>query len=102
MYCVKKGGDRQALHEALRRHSVAASRRIKEEGAENDLFSRIIADPAFGLDRGELESLCDVSRFIGCARLQTEDFLRDTVAPVLAKNAGLAGGAAEIRFDLTW
>jgi len=97
MYCVKKGGDRQALHEALRRHSVAASRRIKEEGAENDLFSRILADPAFGLDRGELESLCDVFRFIGCARQQTEDFLRDTVAPVLAKNAGLAGGAAEIR-----
>lgn len=97
MYCVKKGGDRQALHEALRRHSVAASRRVKEEGAENDLLERILSDPEFGLDRQELQDLCDVSRFIGCAPQQTEDFLRDCVEPILSKNAGQAGGTAEIK-----
>ncbi len=96
MYCTKKGGDRQALHEALRRHSVAASQRVKEEGADNDLFARILADPVFGLSDEELDAICDVSRFIGCAPLQTENFLRETVRPILEANAGQSAAVVEI------
>ena len=59
MKAVKKGGDRQQLHERLREHSMAAARNVKEEGLENDLIDRICADPAFGLDREELDALID-------------------------------------------
>lgn len=57
MYCVKNGGDRQTLHEAIRRHSVAAGLAVKEQGADNDLLARIAADPAFNITRGEIDRL---------------------------------------------
>ena len=87
MYCVKvKGGDRQELHEAIRRHSVAAAAVVKEEGGENDLLSRILADPVFGLTEAELASIMDVKQFVGCAETQTEEFLDEVVRPLLAAN----------------
>jgi adenylosuccinate lyase len=49
MYCVKKGGDRQALHEAIRKHSVKAAEQIKLHGESNDLLDRILEDPIFRL-----------------------------------------------------
>ncbi|MDO4824852.1 MAG: adenylosuccinate lyase, partial [Bacillota bacterium] len=49
MDAVKRGGDRQALHERIRTHSLAAGSRVKDEGKDNDLLERIAADPAFGL-----------------------------------------------------
>jgi len=95
MYCVKaKGGDRQALHEAIRRHSVEAGSLVKLEGGKNDLLERILNDPAFGLTEAELRALIDPAKFIGCAPEQTESFLRDHVAPVLA-----SGG--EIKDDIS-
>lgn len=85
MHCVRKGGDRQTLHEAIRRHSVAAGRRIKEEGADNDLLERIAADPVFGITMEEIQEILNRSDLTGMAREQTEDYLVQ-VRAVLAEN----------------
>ena len=82
MEAVKRGGDRQALHEALRVHSHAAAARVKD-GGENDLLSRIASDPMFGMTEGELKALLEPSRFIGRSAVQTERFLSLYVAPLL-------------------
>ncbi len=88
MDAVMRGGNRQELHEKIRVHSMEASRRIKEEGAECDLLDRIAADPAFSVTRGELDKILEPSRYVGCAPEQTEAFLSDEVAPVLAEYEG--------------
>ncbi len=86
MHCVKKGGDRQKIHEAIRVHSVEAGRLIKLEGKENDLLERILKDPEFNLTKEELDGLTDPRKFIGCAPEQTETFLKEYVMPVLEGN----------------
>ncbi len=90
MYCVKNGGDRQTLHEAIRRHSVAAGLAVKEQGADNDLLARIAADPAFNITRGEIDRLLRTDNFTGMATEQTEDYLR-TVRALLSENAAFLG-----------
>ena len=97
MQAVKKGGDRQELHEKLRVHSQAAARVVKEEGGENDLLDRILADPLFGLTKEELDSIMDVRQFVGCAAEQTEEFLSETVRPLLAANPYDRSAASAIR-----
>ena len=96
MDAVKAGGDRQELHEKIRMHSMAAAKRVKEEGAANDLIDRIAEDPAFGMSRERLESLMKPENFIGCAKEQTEKYLRDVVGPVLEENEAVIGLDAEI------
>jgi len=88
MDCVKKGGDRQIIHEAIRRHSVAAGRQIKEEGQPNDLLERIAADPLFNISLPELCILLNPENFTGRAKEQTTDFLQNHVNPILARFAG--------------
>lgn len=90
MYCVKNGGDRQTLHEAIRRHSVAAGLAVKEQGADNDLLARIAADPAFNITRGEIDRLLRTDNFTGMATEQTEDYLK-TVRALLSENAAFLG-----------
>ena len=97
MYCVKeKGGDRQELHEAIRRHSVAAAAVVKEQGGENDLLDRILGDPVFKLTKEELDAIMDVRQFVGCAAQQTEEFIREVVRPLLAANPYDDHAAAQI------
>ncbi len=97
MYCVKnKGGDRQALHESIRRHSVAAAEQVKLYGRDNDLLERIKADPAFSLTDEEMTQLTDPATFTGMAERQCETFLRDSVKPVLEKYGSSLGVKAEI------
>ena len=91
MYCVKKGGDRQALHEAIRVHSVAVAKEMKLSGGKNNLLDRILSDPAFGLTKSEMDELSDPKTFTGCAEKQTEDFISGWVDPVLAENGDLLG-----------
>ena len=76
MYCVKKGGDRQMLHEAIREHAVAAGRAAKAEGTPNDLIARIAADSRFGLTESELSELLDPEKYTGFAREQTEEYVK--------------------------
>jgi adenylosuccinate lyase len=85
MHATARGGDRQELHEAIRRHSLEAARLMKEEGAEADLLERIAGDPAFGLSAGELEELVNPHRFVGRAPEHVARLLTEWVEPVLAK-----------------
>jgi len=85
MEAVRKGGDRQDLHERIRRHAVAAGSRVKQQGAENDLLERIAADKAFGMDRTRLHALLNVREFVGRAPEQVLEFVKGTVDPILAR-----------------
>ena len=83
MSAVKKGGDRQELHEKLRIHSIAAAKVVKEEGGENDLIDRIVADPSFNLKREEIEAVLQPEQFTGRSREQVEEFIHEVVSPIL-------------------
>jgi adenylosuccinate lyase len=84
MHAVRRGGDRQDLHERIRRHSMAAAEGVKDRGERNDLVDRIAGDPAFGMSRTEIEGTLDPARFTGRAAEQVDNFLANEVAPVLA------------------
>ena len=96
MDAVKKGGDRQELHERIRELSMEAGRRVKAEGKDNNLLSLIAADPLFMTTEEELEKTLDPSRYVGCAPQQVERFLKEVIAPVLEDNRELLGVKAEI------
>ena len=87
MYCVThKGGDRQVLHEAIRRHSVDAAKAVKLDGADNDLLQRIQNDPIFKLTKEEIDEILDVKAFTGRAEKQVEEYVSEVVDPLLEKN----------------
>ncbi len=87
MESVKRGGDRQILHERIRTHSMEAGRRVKEEGLANDLLDRIAQDATFKMDREEIAGILDVHAFIGRAPEQTVEFISQIVDPVLQRAA---------------
>ena len=96
MQAVKKGGDRQELHEKIRVHSMAAARVVKEEGKPNDLLERICADESFNMDKDEIHEILKPELYIGRAPSQTEEFIRDYVAPVLERFKDVLGAKAEL------
>lgn len=83
MAAVRAGGDRQDLHEALRVHSQAAGRRVREEGLTNDLLDRIRTDPLFACVHDQLDTLMHPARFVGRAPQQVEEFLAEHLEPTL-------------------
>jgi len=85
MEAVKKGGDRQELHERIRIHSMEAGRQVKVEGKDNDLLERIAADKAFGMSIEELQAVLKPENYIGRAPEQVDEFIKDHVKPVLEK-----------------
>ena len=96
MDAVKRGGNRQELHEKIRQHSMAAGAVVKQEGLENDLVDRIAADPAFGMTKEEIEAILEPKNFVGRAPEQTAEFLEEVVQPILDANADILGLTAEI------
>ena len=86
MNAVLRGGDRQALHEKIRVHSMAAGAVVKEQGGENDLLERIAADKDFGLTLRELQGIMNPRDYVGRAPEQTAEFLAEFVNPVLEAN----------------
>ncbi|MBP3361837.1 MAG: adenylosuccinate lyase [Clostridia bacterium] len=96
MDAVKKGGDRQELHELIRKYSMEAGQKVKAEGKPNNLTELIAGDPAFGLTADEINSIMKPENFVGCAPLQTEDFLKENVKPMLDKYRSLLGLSVEI------
>lgn len=96
MDAVKKGGDRQELHEKIRVHSMEAGKTVKMEGKDNNLAELIAADPSFGLTLEEINAVMKPENFVGRAPEQVEDFLRDYVDPVLEANKDLLGIEVEI------
>ncbi|RKY18893.1 MAG: adenylosuccinate lyase [Planctomycetota bacterium] len=95
---VRRGGDRQTLHEAIREHSVAAGARVKQEGEANDLLQRLADDPLFASVKDDLPALCEPTRFVGRAPEQVLEFLGEVVRPALAEHApDLSQVAADVR-----
>jgi len=96
MDAVKRGGDRQELHERIRELSMEAGRNVKEEGRENNLLELIAGDPAFPMNLEELEQTMEPSRYTGRAGEQVEAFLTGVVNPILEENKELLGVTSEI------
>lgn len=97
MDAVKKGGDRQKIHERIRELSMEASLRVKKEGKDNDLLARIAADGSFGLTEEELEKTMDPMLYTGMSSVQTDDYLRSYVDPVLKKYSSELDDNIEIK-----
>lgn len=93
---VKKGGDRQELHERIRIHSMEAAKQVKVYGKKNDLLSRIATDKVFDLSIDELNKVMNPKNFIGRAPKQVEEFIYDDVQPILESNKEILGIQAEI------
>ncbi|MDE5863009.1 MAG: adenylosuccinate lyase [Lachnospiraceae bacterium] len=96
MDAVKRGGNRQELHEKIREHSMEAGAVVKKEGRENDLIERIANDPAFGMTREMIEELLEPKNFVGRAPQQTEEFIMENVKPILVANSDVMGMTAQI------
>jgi adenylosuccinate lyase len=95
MAAVQKGGDRQELHEVIRRHSQAAAESVKMHGKSNDLITRLRADEAFaGID---LDAVMDPSQFVGRAPEQVDDFIREVVVPIRQRYRALLGQSVELK-----
>lgn len=93
---VRRGGDRQELHEAVRRHSHAAAAQVKNGGA-NDLLDRLASDPVIGMSRAEIDAVLDLREFVGRAPEQVEEFLAEYVEPVLSRHRERLGIASDVR-----
>ena len=91
MDAVKAGGDRQELHERIRTLSMEAGKTVKQEGGDNDLLERIAADPAFNLTLDELKAAMDPARYTGRAALQTEQYLKNVIRPLLEERKDQIG-----------
>ena len=96
MQAVKKGGNRQELHEKLREHSMAAAKVVKEEGKDNDLIDRIVADPAFQLTREEIQAVLTPIHFVGRSVHQVEEFIAGYVQPIRDANADVLNEKAQL------
>lgn len=96
MDAVKKGGDRQELHERIRELSMQAGAHVKQEGKENNLLELIAADSTFQMTLEELQSSMEPSKYVGCAPRQVTNFIQQEIAPVLTRHKELLGMKAEI------
>lgn len=96
MQAVKKGGNRQELHEQIRLHSIAAGKVVKEEGGENDLVQRIANDPMFMITEEEILATLAPESFTGRSSEQVDEFIADFVKPVLEANKDVLGEKAEL------
>ena len=93
MAAVKRGGDRQALHERIRVLSQEAGRNVKDLGQDNNLIDLIAADPLFGMSREELTAHLEPERYIGRCPEQVTEFLEQCVQPVLDRYPEALQGA---------
>ena len=97
MEAVKRGGDRQELHERIRVHSMDAGRIVKQDGGENDLLERIANDPAFGVTLDQLKTIMKPELYVGRAPQQTEEFVENYIKPITEKYSDLLGMNVEIK-----
>ena len=96
MDAVKRGGDRQALHEKIRTYAMEAGKQVKEFGLENDLIERILADPDFKTSREEIEAILQPEHFTGRSAQQTEEFVNGLIKPIIEANKDIMGEKAEL------
>lgn len=96
MEAVKRGGDRQELHEKIRVYSMEAAKRVKAEGMENNLIELIVKDEAFNMTEKEIMDTIDPVKFTGRAPMQVVEFIEEYVKPLLENNKKALGVEAEI------
>lgn len=94
---VKAGGNRQEIHETIRVHSMEASKKVKMEGKENDLIERIMNDSSLKMDKSKIAEVLDPKNFIGFAPIQTEEFIKNEVQPILDKYSDLIGLESDLK-----
>jgi adenylosuccinate lyase len=97
MDAVKKGGNRQDLHEQIREYSMLAGKNVKEKGLENNLCDLIIADPMFKITKEELNAILKPENFTGSSAQQTLDFVENLIQPILQANAGDLGQSVDLK-----
>lgn len=98
MAAVKAGGDRQELHEKIRKLSMEAGRVVKEEGKENNLLELIAADKSFNLSIDELKREMDASKYTGRSSKQVTEFIEEYIEPVLKEYKDKLG--VDVRIDV--
>lgn len=96
MDAVKRGGNRQELHERIREHAMAAGKVVKELGEPNDLLERIAGDPAFGLSMEDLDKIVVPENYTGRSSEQVKEFIENCVKPALAAYHGELGKDYEL------
>lgn len=96
MEAVKRGGDRQLLHEKIRVYSMEAGRQVKTEGLPNNLIDLIAGDETFGFTKAELLELLQANKFTGRSGNQTRDFVNGYILPILERNSGAIENKSEI------
>ena len=96
MDAVKKGGDRQALHEKIREYSMEAGKRVKQEGLDNNLCELILKDPDFEITQEEMNSILNPVNFIGRSSEQVDEFISEHINPILEKNKNILNEKVEI------
>ena len=94
---VRAGGDRQAAHETIRRHSIAAAGAVKDGAARNDMLERLAADPSLGIGLDDLREVAAPERFVGRAPEQVDEFLEGVLEPALTGSAAAAHAEEEVR-----
>ena len=94
---VQGGGDRQELHERIRKHSLAAAEQVKMQGQANDLLQRLQKDDVFDTLRLPWSELMDASRFIGRAPEQTVQFIGCVIEPIRLRYAGRLQQRVELK-----
>lgn len=97
MESVKKGGDRQELHEKIRQHSMESAKRVKDEGLDNDLLKRIASDDAFNLTEEDIDNLMAPELYIGRSVEQVDDFNSEYIQPILDKYKDEIGVEVELK-----
>jgi len=96
MEAVKRGGDRQELHEKIRQYSMESVKRVKTRGEDNNLLELIVNDPDFKLSREEINRIMDPLNFVGRAPKQVEEFISEYITPILEYNKGFIADRVEI------
>ena len=96
MDAVKAGGDRQELHEEIRKLSMIAGKNVKEEGLDNNLLELIAADDKFGMSLEDLKKSMDPSKYVGRSKEQVDEFLSEVINPILTHNKEILGMTATI------
>lgn len=97
MSAVKKGGDRQELHERIRQYSIEAGREVKEKGLENDLCERILADDSFKITREELDEILKPESFTGRSEEQVEEYIEEYIKPMIENNKDILNEKVEMK-----
>lgn len=97
MSAVKKGGNRQELHEKIRQYSMEAGKKVKEEGLDNDLCERILADPMFMITKEEMDDIMKPENFTGRSAQQVEEFVNEWVKPILDENRDILNEKYEMK-----